>query len=247
MVLTTFLSGEGGLRTCMVTATRALTLYFTSFITAAEVDHFPVREEGEDARLSEAADQVYAPDLAALLEEAERLYGEGSFDLAHQQYLQVMGHDLPAELELETAFRLADTRWRSRGASRQADASSLEAARKTLENLLMRVNELETLCHRTWHPRSTNRWVTPGGFTNTSGIGGEHGNSILDRWTGGQVRRIWIGPGVAIWLLSGRLPSRPGTAPFTAMDFSGTTYLWRCWKMRCRSQWSLRTRHVPIS
>ena len=220
MVLTTFLSGEGGLRTCMVTATRVLTLYFTSFITAAEVDHFPVREEGEDVRLSEAADQVYAPDLAALLEEAERLYGEGSFALAHQQYLQVMGHDLPAELELETAFRLADTRWRSRGASRPADASSLEAARKTLENLLKRVNELETLpLHMAleineslgdswWVYEHLRNWGRAWKFY-TRALDGWAGSKDLDRARSRYLAIVW------------KASEPPGHRPFYSYGFFG--------------------------
>lgn len=75
-------------------------------------------------------------DFQSVKAEAERLYAEGSYELARQRYAQLdLAKLAPADARW-VRFRLADADWRARAATRQADTQALEAARTALEALV---------------------------------------------------------------------------------------------------------------
>ena len=72
-----------------------------------------------------------------LKKEAERLYGEGSYQLVHVMYEQVKIDKLTDEYEqIWVKYRLADTAWRSHAVDRSRDDTELLKARKQFEELL---------------------------------------------------------------------------------------------------------------
>jgi len=75
-------------------------------------------------------------DFQSVKTEAERLYAEGSYALAHQRYAQLDLARLAPDDARWVRFRLADTDWRARAAARQADAQAFEAARTGLEAIV---------------------------------------------------------------------------------------------------------------
>ncbi|OYT69679.1 MAG: alpha-2-macroglobulin [Chloracidobacterium sp. CP2_5A] len=72
----------------------------------------------------------------AVKAEAERLYAEGSYELARQRYAQLDLSRLDPADQRWVKLRLADCDWRSRAATTQSDWQALEAARVALEALV---------------------------------------------------------------------------------------------------------------
>ncbi|MFQ3589341.1 MAG: alpha-2-macroglobulin family protein [Chloracidobacterium sp.] len=77
--------------------------------------------------------QAQVMDYQTLKTEAERLYAEGSYELARQRYAQLDPSTLPAGEARWVRFRLADTDWRARAATTQSD---FEPARAALDKLI---------------------------------------------------------------------------------------------------------------
>jgi hypothetical protein len=78
---------------------------------------------------------VSAEGYEVLRREAEALFAEGSYELAHGRYEQAAKLELAREDRRWVEFRLADTAWRSAAASNDPDASRLEAAQRELERI----------------------------------------------------------------------------------------------------------------
>jgi len=68
--------------------------------------------------------------------EAEKLYSERSYGLAHGLYLKADAMDLPPEEARWVDFRVADTLWRSQAATQTADSTKFDQARQQLEKLI---------------------------------------------------------------------------------------------------------------
>ena len=75
-------------------------------------------------------------DYAGLKSEAEVAYGRESYTEAHRSYEAARLLELSDAQRLWVRFRLADTEWRAAGASRNPDATKLDAAREALTELL---------------------------------------------------------------------------------------------------------------
>jgi hypothetical protein len=76
--------------------------------------------------------QVALADMA----EGERLYKEGSYQLAHESFAKVDPASLNAEEKRWREFRLAETQARSQAASQQPDDSASRAAETELRKFI---------------------------------------------------------------------------------------------------------------
>jgi uncharacterized protein YfaS (alpha-2-macroglobulin family) len=76
------------------------------------------------------------PDYHQIKTEAERLYREGSYALAHDAYKKVDTSTLSPIEKRWVEFRLADTTWRSQAATQTSDSTKYEQAQKQLEELI---------------------------------------------------------------------------------------------------------------
>lgn len=76
------------------------------------------------------------PDYEKLKAEAEKLYGEKSFSLAHEAYLKIDRSKLPATEIRWLEFRLADTLWRGQAATNTNDDTKFNQAQQQLETLV---------------------------------------------------------------------------------------------------------------
>jgi hypothetical protein len=126
---------------------------------------------------------------AELREEAEALYAEGSYALAHERYREADRLDLPAAEASWVDFRLADTLWRSQAATQSADATQIDLARQGLETLLSELRKIEPAEDRPplyalvleslgdfWWRRDQRNWS--GAF--------EHYRQALEWWAGAR-------------------------------------------------------------
>src|SRR5437867_8589695 len=84
-----------------------------------------------------------SPEYEKLKSDAEKLYSDRSFSLAHEAYQKAQGLDLPAEEKRWVQFRLADTQWRAQAATENADTTKLEDARHQLEMLVRDITRIE--------------------------------------------------------------------------------------------------------
>ncbi|HEX4647075.1 MAG TPA: alpha-2-macroglobulin, partial [Verrucomicrobiae bacterium] len=83
------------------------------------------------------------PDYEPVKAQAEKLYADGSFRLAHDEYEKAKAMELPAAELRWVDFRLADTLWRSQAATQSADTTQLDRARKDLEVLVRDLQRVE--------------------------------------------------------------------------------------------------------
>jgi uncharacterized protein YfaS (alpha-2-macroglobulin family) len=83
------------------------------------------------------------PEYEPLKTQAEKLYADGSFRLAHEEYEKAKAMDLPAPETRWVDFRLADTLWRSQAATQSADTTQLDRARQDLEALVRDIQHVE--------------------------------------------------------------------------------------------------------
>ncbi|HVT02538.1 MAG TPA: alpha-2-macroglobulin family protein [Thermoanaerobaculia bacterium] len=79
-----------------------------------------------------APDATRAPDRAA----AEKAYAEKSFSMAHDLYARIDPSRLSVAEKRWVTFRLADTAWRAFMANPVSDTQPLEAARKSLQEIV---------------------------------------------------------------------------------------------------------------
>src|SRR2546421_9613748 len=109
------------------------------------------------------------PEYGQIKTDAEKLYAEGSFALAHDAYAKAGSLDLPIAEERWLKFRLGDTQWRSQAATQSADTTKLDDARKQLEGLIRDISRVEdhdrvwaevqeSLADYFWTRRNNNNW-----------------------------------------------------------------------------------------
>jgi uncharacterized protein YfaS (alpha-2-macroglobulin family) len=79
----------------------------------------------------------------SLKTDAEKSYADGSFARAQELYASVNQTNLPAAEQRWVRFRLADTQWRSQAATRTADTTKFDAARRELELLTRDISREE--------------------------------------------------------------------------------------------------------
>src|SRR5262249_7496054 len=89
------------------------------------------------------APQTIPPDWREIRPRAEKLYAEGSCELAHKVYAEASGLSLPPEDARWLAFRLADTDWRSAAATDTPDTTRIERAKSALDALQRKVDRPE--------------------------------------------------------------------------------------------------------
>lgn len=75
--------------------------------------------------------------------DAEKLYAEASYGLAHELYVRADAMDLPPEESRWVDFRVADTLWRSQAGTRTADSTKYDQARNQLEALIRDIQRIE--------------------------------------------------------------------------------------------------------
>ncbi|HEY5910396.1 MAG TPA: alpha-2-macroglobulin family protein, partial [Verrucomicrobiae bacterium] len=125
------------------------------------------------------------PEYGQLKADAEKLYAERSFSLAHEAYKKTGGMDLPPEEKRWVDFRLADTQWRAQAATQTADATRLDQARQQLEFMVRDLTRPdqhdriwaeveESLADFHWTRRNNNNW----------GAAWPYYQQALDWWAG---------------------------------------------------------------
>ena len=125
------------------------------------------------------------PAYEKLKDDAEKLFADGSFALAHDVYQKAAAMELPAGEKRWVEFRLADTQWRSQAATETADATKLDQARHQLEVLIRDITRVEdhdrvwvevqeSLGDFAWARRHNNNW----------GEAWPHYQQALDWWAG---------------------------------------------------------------
>jgi len=109
-------------------------------------------------------------DYVQLKTNAEKLFADGSYAKAHDQYARAQAMtNLPADEVRWVAFRVADTQWRSQAATQNPDTSQLDAGRSALEKQirdLTRENQHDRVWAETeeslgdyyWTRRYNNNW-----------------------------------------------------------------------------------------
>jgi len=123
----------------------------------------------------------------SLKQEAEMQYIEGSFSRAHKLYLKAQTLDPQGDEARWVTFRLADSLWRSQAASKSPDTSTIDKARKQLEQMnrdILRIElhdtiwaEVEESLGDFWWQRNQSRnWHA----------GWRHYNKALDWWAGAK-------------------------------------------------------------
>ncbi len=134
-----------------------------------------------------AATPVAAGDPVALERQAEKLYAEGSYALAHEVYERLAALELPPEVARWVEFRLADTTWRAQAATAGPDDTLLEQGRESLERLIRDVRRdedrdrlwaevQESLGDFWWNRRQSRNW----------GQAWNHYQAALDWWAGSR-------------------------------------------------------------
>jgi hypothetical protein len=124
---------------------------------------------------------------AAIEADAERLFAERSYGLAHQAYVRLAALPPPEGKRRWVAFRLADTHWRSAAATEQVDSTIIDQARTALNVLvrdIQRVEDrdlvwaevMESLGDSYWARRDGNDW----------GSAWSHYQQALDWWAGAR-------------------------------------------------------------
>jgi hypothetical protein len=82
------------------------------------------------------AQQALRTDYDRLKAEAEKLYAEASWSLAHELYQKADRQNLPPAESRWVDFRLADTLWRSQAATQTSDSTKYERAQQQLAQLI---------------------------------------------------------------------------------------------------------------
>lgn len=129
--------------------------------------------------------RAQSPDYQTVKAEAERLYAEGSYELARQRYTQLDPSKLaPADAQW-VRFRLADCDWRSRAATMQSDPQAFEAPRAALEALVNAASKPEDR-DATWAEAQESLgdfwWTRPYYYTRNWHQAWPHYAAALDWW-----------------------------------------------------------------
>jgi alpha-2-macroglobulin len=123
-----------------------------------------------------------AADMEARFGEAERLYKEGSYKRAHEEYQRLAETGRTAEEKRWIQFRLAETLARSEGSTRQPDDSVFRAAEAELRKFVEANQPVdrvwaeahEALADLAWSGRAQRNW----------GGGWPHYEKALEYWAG---------------------------------------------------------------
>ncbi|MEY2429118.1 MAG: alpha-2-macroglobulin, partial [Verrucomicrobiota bacterium] len=151
------------------------------------------------------------PEYENLKADAEKLYADGSFALAHEAYQKASSIKLPAGEKRWLEFRLADTQWHSQAATQTADTTKLDDARKQLEALIRDITRVEdhdrvwaeaqeSLADYSWTRRNNNNWSEAW----------PHYQSALDWWAGARDLRLARERYLAMVWRMARPPALPG-------------------------------------
>ena len=127
------------------------------------------------------------PEYEKLKADAEKLYADGSFALAHEAYQKAGSIELPANEKRWVEFRLADTQWRAQAGTQTSDTTKLDQARQQLEALIRDITRVEdhdrvwaevqeSLGDYAWTRRNNNNW----------GGAWPHYQGALDWWAGAR-------------------------------------------------------------
>ena len=137
--------------------------------------------------ISSQALQVSQSEYEKLKGQAEKFYGDASYSLAHNLYVQAHALTLPVPEARWVDFRVADTLWRSQAATQTADTTAFEQAQRQLEVLIRDIQRVEdrdlvwaevqeSLGDFWWTRRDSRNW-------NQAWI---HYQQALDWWAGQQ-------------------------------------------------------------
>ncbi len=126
-------------------------------------------------------------DYQRLKAEAEKFYRQGSFAKAHKLYAQTNALELDLKERRWVDFRIADTLWREQAATKQADASAFDRARRQLDFLIRDITREEEK-DRVWaevHESLGDFWWLRSRSKNW-GQGWTHYQKALDWWAGAK-------------------------------------------------------------
>jgi uncharacterized protein YfaS (alpha-2-macroglobulin family) len=152
------------------------------------------------------------PDYEKLKIDAERLYSERSFALAHEAYAKTAAIELPPAEKRWVEFRLADTQWRAQAATQTADTAKIDEAGHQLEVLIrdivraedhdrVWVEVEESLGDLHWTRRNVHDWGTAWSYY----------QQALDWWAGAAdlelARQRYL---AIVW----RVARPPGVEPY---------------------------------
>ncbi|MHC5003703.1 MAG: MG2 domain-containing protein [Planctomycetota bacterium] len=152
-----------------------LLILFLTAITATTLAPPPTGEPDSDG----------GAEYQRLKAQAEAAVDEGSYAIALRLYEQAGQLDLPESEARWVAFRLGDCRWRSQAASRTADPSEYEAAKRQLESVIAAIERVPerdrawaeangSLGDYWWDRRDSRNW----------GQAWTHYQQALDWWAG---------------------------------------------------------------
>jgi uncharacterized protein YfaS (alpha-2-macroglobulin family) len=149
------------------------------------------------AALAALAPRTPPSDWKGIRERAEKLYAQGSYELAHRAY------DEASTLELEATdwnwlvFRLADTDWRSASASENPDSTRIERAKNALDALqkkFERPEEKDEVWAQVEESLADLEWLRR--ETQNFGAALPHYRAALDWWAGARdierARARWL-------------------------------------------------------
>lgn len=151
-------------------------------------------------------------DYETLKAEAERLYAEQSYALAHELYLKASALKLTPTEARWVDFRLVDTLWRSQAGTPTTDPSRLDQARQQLEALIRDIHREEDR-DRVWaevHESLGDFWWTRRETRNWNEAW-PHYQQALDWWAGARdielARQRYLG---IVW----RMAEPPEVEPY---------------------------------
>lgn len=126
-----------------------------------------------------------SPDFEQTKAEAEKQYADGSYALAHETYAKVPVADLSPSDKRWVEFRLADTQWRSQGATQTSDTTKFDEARRRLEALIRDITRVEDH-DRVWAEvhESLGDYFWTRRNNNNYGEAWPHYQQALDWWAG---------------------------------------------------------------
>jgi uncharacterized protein YfaS (alpha-2-macroglobulin family) len=128
---------------------------------------------------------AFAADFTEVKPAAEKLYAEGSFSKAREAYLTVNTNGLSIEDHRWTLFRIADTQWRARSASKTRDDTPYQEAHKglaVLERDITREEDQDLVWAEVHESLGDYHWTTPRGAN--WGAAKDHYFRALNWWAG---------------------------------------------------------------
>jgi len=149
------------------------------------------------AALAALAPRTNPPDWREIRARAEKLFAEGSFELAHRAFDEASTLNLAPEDRRWLAFRLADSAWRTAAATDNPDTTRLERAKSALEALQRAVERPEAR-DETWARIEESLGDFDWLRRESQNLGGAmpHYQAALDWWAGARdverARTRWL-------------------------------------------------------